>query len=69
MDNKIRYLLFAMETYKEERHLTGKQVYEHFKKYHFDKYILDLYELLHVQGTKWLMEELDEYQSVQDCRL
>ena len=66
MENKIKYLLFAMETYKQQRHLTGKQVYEHFKKYHFDDYILDLYELLHVQGTRRLMEELDEYQAIQE---
>jgi hypothetical protein len=41
--------------------LQASQVYEHFKKYHFDDYIFDLYELLHVQGTRRLMEELDEY--------
>jgi hypothetical protein len=66
MDNKIKYLLFCMETYKQHRHMTGKQVYALFKKYRFDEYILDLYELLHIQGTRRLLEELDEYREIQE---
>ena len=65
MDEKIKYLIFCMETYKQQRHLSGAQVYEQFKKYHFDDYIIDLYELLHIQGTRYLLEELDEYQAHQ----
>jgi hypothetical protein len=57
-----------METYKQHRHLTGEEVYQKFKKYHFDEYIMDLYELLHIQGTRRLLEELDEYQLIQERR-
>ena len=66
MNEKIKYLIFCMETYKQHRNLTGAQVYVVFKKYHFDEYIIDLYELLHIQGTKRLLEELDEYQYSQE---
>ena len=66
MNERVKYLIFCMETYKQIRNLTGAEVYELFRKYNFIEYIIDLFELLHIQGTRRLMEELDEYQSVQD---
>ena len=66
MNEKVKYLIFCIETYKEQRNMTGAQVYDLFKKYKFDEYIIDLYELLHIQGTRRLLEELDEYQSSQE---
>jgi len=66
MNEKVKYLIFCMETYKQQRNLTGAKMYEIFKKYNFIEYIIDLYELLHIQGTRRLMEELDEYQYAQD---
>jgi len=66
MNDKVRYLIFCIETYKEQRNLTGAQVYDLFKKYNFVEFIIDLYELLHIQGTKRLLEELDEYQNSQE---
>ena len=66
MDERVKYLIFCIETYKEKRNLTGAQVYQLFKKYHFNEYIIDLYELLHIQGTNRLLEELDEYQKSQE---
>ncbi|GHV29546.1 hypothetical protein FACS1894167_09020 [Synergistales bacterium] len=69
MDEKVKFLIFCMEAYKQQRHLTGAQVYGQFKKYHFDDYIIDLYELLHIQGTRYLMEELDEYQAYQEKKV
>jgi hypothetical protein len=65
MDDREKYLLFCMETYKQHRGLSGREVYDKFKKYGFDKYVLDLYELLHIQGTRLLLEELDEYEEIQ----
>ena len=59
-------MIFCLETYKQHRGLSGEETYELFKKYRFDEYIIDLYELLHIQGTRRLIEELDEYQHAQD---
>jgi hypothetical protein len=66
MDERVKYLLFCMETYKQQRNLTGAEMYEVFKRYNFIGYIMDLFELFHIQGTRRLMEELDEYQYAQD---
>ena len=41
MNEKIKYLIFCIETYKEQRNMTGAQTYELFKKYCFDNYILN----------------------------
>jgi len=62
MSKELRYLVFAMEEYKKAYNLTGKEVYEIFKKYDFFSYIIDLYELLHIQGQQYLFEELAQYQ-------
>ena len=66
MDKKVEYLNFCIETYKEQRNLTSAQAYKIFIKYNFNEYIIDMYELLHIQGTKRLLEELDEYQRSQE---
>ena len=66
MNEKVDFLIFCIETYKEQRKLSGAEAYEIFKKYNFNEYIIDLYELLHIQGTKRLLEELDEYQCAQE---
>jgi hypothetical protein len=67
MDPKLKYLVFSMETYKQNRRLTGKQVYDIFVKYNYFDYILDLYELLHIQGSRYLLEELDAYREHQEA--
>ncbi|MDR1093003.1 MAG: DUF3791 domain-containing protein [Clostridiales bacterium] len=64
----MKYLLFCIEQYKKARGMSGKEAYQLFVKYGFIDYILDLYEVLHIQGTRYLLEELDEYQAYQDAR-
>ncbi|MCL2045514.1 MAG: DUF3791 domain-containing protein [Oscillospiraceae bacterium] len=66
MKKEIKYLIFCMETYKQHRNMTGEQVYNHFAKYNFMEYIIELFDILHIQGTNRLLEELDQYQSVQE---
>ncbi|MDR1123213.1 MAG: DUF3791 domain-containing protein [Elusimicrobiota bacterium] len=66
MSERSKYLVFAIEAYKKARKLNGAQVYDLFNKYGFFDYITDFYETLHIQGTRYLLEELDEYQRYQD---
>jgi hypothetical protein len=58
---RVNYLAFCVEVYKNARDLDGKQVYALFSKYALFDYIYDLYEILHVHGTKYMLEELDSY--------
>ena len=66
MTKEQKYLLFCIEVYKQHRRMTGAETYAKFKKYRFDEYILELYDLLHLNGTQSLLLELDEYQAAQD---
>ena len=67
MTKELRYLLFAIEEYRQTYGLSGKEVYAIFKRYNFFSYIIDLYELLHIQGQQYLFEELAEYQKRQSA--
>ena len=62
MSKELKYLIFAMEEYKKAYNLSGKEVYEVFRKYDFFSYIIELYELFHIQGQQYLFEELAAYQ-------
>jgi hypothetical protein len=66
VSDKSKYLIFCIEAYKKARGLTGEEVYSLFDEYNFFDYINEMYELLHIQGTRYLLEELDEYKAVQD---
>lgn len=62
MSKELKYLIFAIEEYKTAYGLSGREVYDIFRKYDFFSYIIDLYELLHIEGTQHLLENLAEYQ-------
>jgi len=64
-DDRIKYLAFCFEVYGHETGLDGRATLEVFQKYKFIPYIMDMYELLHVHGTKYLMEDLEEYRLAQ----
>ena len=62
MDKKINdFIIFCMELYKYKEKLTGKQVYELFEKYGVFDYLKEGYDVLHTQGSDWLMNEIDEF--------
>lgn len=68
MTKELRYLIFAIEEYKKAYNLSGKEVYEVFTKYDFFSYIVELYELLHIQGQQYLFNELEKYRVGQTAR-
>ncbi|MCL2629943.1 MAG: DUF3791 domain-containing protein [Firmicutes bacterium] len=68
MTKELRYLIFAIEEHKKAYNLSGKEVYEVFTKYDFFSYIVELYELLHIQGQQYLFNELEKYRVGQTAR-
>lgn len=65
MDKKINdFIIFCMELYKYKEKLTGKQVYELFEKYGVFDYLQEGYDVLHTQGSDWLMNDIDEFLKV-----
>ncbi len=65
MNKKINdFVVFCMEVYKAEKNISGKEVYELFEKYGVLKYLQDGYDMLHTQGDKWLINDIDKFLEV-----
>ena len=58
---KNEFIIFCIEVFKEENHLTGKETYGIFDKYGVLKYLYDGYDVLHTQGDRWLMNDIKEF--------
>lgn len=60
--DKITYFIaFCIEQYKTAKGMNGEDV----SKLFFDKgvvqYLSDNYEVLHTQGHRWLIQDIDEF--------
>lgn len=62
MEKKINdFIVFCIEIYRAENNMTGKEVYNLFEKYGVLKYLYDGYDVLHTQGDRWLMKDINEF--------
>jgi len=50
-----------MEIVKRARNLTGRQVYSLFEKYNLVKFVTDFFDLLHVHGEAYILEDIEDY--------
>jgi hypothetical protein len=50
MDDKIDFITYCIEEYKENERLTGKEVIDLFTRYDIISYIKQTYDALHVMG-------------------
>ena len=55
------FLSFCMEQYKNRHQLSGEEVATLFEQYGVLPYLEDNFEVLHTQGHRWLMDEIDEW--------
>jgi len=58
---RLTYFAFALEVFKEHKGISGKEAYRLLRETGADTYIYDLYEILHVHGNNYLIEELESY--------
>ena len=61
MSKEGSFLIFCLEQYKTAKHLNGKQVMDLFKKYKVSEYIMSCYEALHTTGTRYIIDDIDQY--------
>ena len=47
------FLIYCVETYKNAKHLTGKQVAELFTRYRVWDYVYSCFEALHTTGANY----------------
>ena len=56
------FLSFCIEQYKNKHQMSGEEVAILFEQYGVLPYYLeDNFEVLHTQGHRWLMDEIDEW--------
>lgn len=53
------FLSFSMEQYKNKHNMSGEEVATLFERYGVLSYLEDNFEVLHMQGHRWLMDEIN----------
>ena len=61
MTKELPFIVFCIGEYKNEKGMTGKEVIDLFKEYSVCEYIREFYEALHTTGTKYIINDIDEY--------
>lgn len=61
MNENIDFTVFCPESYKQVHHLTGKAVLNIFNNNNVFDYINGFYDLLHSEGQKYIVEDIDMY--------
>jgi hypothetical protein len=60
-NNKLDFMVYCIENYKNIKGLKGKDVLELFNKYRVFDYIKATYDALHTTGRDYIVEDLDIY--------
>ena len=61
MSREADYLVFAAEQYRFAKGLTGSQLVDLFEKYGVAKFIMDSFELFHIESEKNMIAAVDEF--------
>jgi len=54
------FIAFCIEQYAHEKGISGQQAMQIFDKAGILEYLKEHYEILHTQGSHWLLKEIDE---------
>lgn len=55
----FEFFTYTLETYAISKNIGGLQALALFKEYDVDEYLLKHYDLLHTQGTGYVIDEID----------
>ncbi len=61
MDDRLGFLVYCIESYKNAKGLKGKEVMELFNRYRVVDYIKASYEALHTTGKEYIVDDLNIY--------
>ncbi len=61
MDDKLDFLVYCIENYKNKKGLKGREAIELFNKYRVVDYINASYEALHTTGREYVIDDLSIY--------
>lgn len=63
-DSVPTFVAFAIEQYKHHKGISGKEAMQILSDAGVLEHLVEFYDVLHQQGAKWLMEEIDELMEV-----
>ncbi|GHT67304.1 hypothetical protein AGMMS4952_05720 [Spirochaetia bacterium] len=63
--NEIDFLIYCIEIYKSQKKLSGKEVLDLFDTYGVTEYIVDCYEILHIEGSQATISRIDDFLAIQ----
>ena len=61
MSKELPFIILCVEEYKNQKHLSGKEVISLFNKYAVCDYIRAFYEALHTTGSRYIVNDIDLY--------
>lgn len=62
VDSEVfEFYTYCMEKYALAKGMTGLQALALFKRYGADDYLMEHYDLLHTQGTGYVIDEIDRF--------
>ena len=61
MSKELPFIVLCVEEYKHQKGMTGKEVIDLFNKYSVCEYIQSFYEVLHITGTRYIVNDIDLY--------
>lgn len=61
MDDRLDFLVYCIENYKNANGLKGRETIELFNKYRVIDYINASYEALHTTGRNYIVDDLNIY--------
>ena len=61
MSKELPFIIFCIEEYKNQKHMSGRDVMDLFNRYSVCDYIRSFYEVLHTTGNKYIVNDIDLY--------
>ena len=58
---EFEFYTYCLEKYAQAKGLTGLQALALFKRFRADDFLIDRYDLLHTQGTGYVIDEIDRF--------
>ena len=58
---EFEFYTYCLEKYALAKRLTGLQALALFKRYKADEFLVEHYDLLHTQGTGYVIDEIDRF--------
>ena len=69
MDKEGKFLIYCIERYRNIKGLSGVEVVKLFNEYGIMDFIRQFFDLLHINGDEYIVQEIDDYIAEQKAGL